>query len=41
MTWRCHTCGELFRAYAPAQRHADEAHGGARLEILLELDEAR
>lgn len=30
--WRCHTCGQTFTAYAPAERHAD-SHGGARLEI--------
>jgi uncharacterized C2H2 Zn-finger protein len=32
-TWRCHTCGEAFTAWAPAQRHANDSHGGARIEI--------
>jgi hypothetical protein len=34
--WRCHTCGETFKAWSKAQKHADEAHGGARIELELE-----
>lgn len=31
--YRCRTCGQVFTAWAPAQRHANE-HGGARVEIV-------
>jgi hypothetical protein len=37
--WRCHFCGEDFTAYAPAERHVDEQHGGARLECVAEPSE--
>lgn len=33
--WRCVACGEEFRAWAPAERHADTHDGGARLEVVL------
>jgi hypothetical protein len=33
-TYRCGTCGEVSKAWAAAQRHAD-THGGARVEIVL------
>lgn len=32
--YRCGTCGAMFTAWAPAERHAD-THGGARLEMVL------
>ena len=32
--WRCNDCGELFSAWAAAERHAD-ATGHHRLELLL------
>ena len=35
--YKCQTCGEEFARWAPAARHAD-AHGGARLEIVIGTD---
>ena len=35
--WRCATCGAIFRAYAAAQRHADNA-GHRRIITDLEGD---
>ncbi len=32
--WRCHSCLELFTAWAPAERHAD-AHRHRRIEFDL------
>jgi hypothetical protein len=35
--WRCHRCGQVFGAYATAERHVDEEHApGGRLECVLE-----
>ena len=33
MTWTCTTCGAHFLRFAPAQRHANEAHHGARIAV--------
>jgi uncharacterized C2H2 Zn-finger protein len=30
--WRCHSCGEVFTAWATVQRHVDEDHGHGRIE---------
>lgn len=35
-SWICHTCGDLFRAYAPIERHVD-GHGGGRIECVIVL----
>jgi uncharacterized C2H2 Zn-finger protein len=32
--WRCHNCGAVFRAYAAAERHANQP-GHRRIEFLL------
>lgn len=31
MTWTCAACGATFDRWATAQRHANEAHHGARI----------
>lgn len=33
-SWRCVTCGEVFTAWAKAQRHANEL-GHVRIELIL------
>lgn len=30
-TWTCAACGAQFPRFAPAQRHANEVHHGARI----------
>jgi hypothetical protein len=35
MTWRCARCHQTFTAWSRAQAHADEAHGGGRVELVL------
>ena len=30
--YQCRTCEALFRAYAPCAAHANDAHGGGRIE---------
>jgi hypothetical protein len=37
MTWTCARCGEDFTRFAPAQRHANEVHQGARIAINVPL----
>lgn len=32
--WRCHNCGAIFKAYAPAERHANTP-GHRRIEFDL------
>ena len=39
MTWRCHECGEMFKFYAPAERHMDREHDGGRIEIVIVMEE--
>jgi hypothetical protein len=33
MTWTCHACGAEFTRFAPAERHANEAHHGAQIAV--------
>lgn len=33
--FRCRACGQTFTAYAPAERHVDQVHGGGRIEIVV------
>lgn len=33
MTWTCAACGAEFTRFEPAQRHANEAHHGARISV--------
>jgi len=35
-TYRCNSCGQKFKAWATAQRHADGHKGGARLDLILD-----
>lgn len=32
-TWTCATCGETFKAWATAERHANGEHHGGRITI--------
>jgi hypothetical protein len=34
--WRCHQCGRIETAWAPIERHANDEHHGARVELLLD-----
>jgi hypothetical protein len=34
LRWECRTCGQVFTAWAPAERHADEHHG-ARIVLVF------
>jgi len=36
--WQCHACGQIFAAYAKAERHVDETHGGGRIECVIEME---
>lgn len=36
MTWTYARCGAEFTRFAPAQRHANEAHHGARISANVE-----
>jgi uncharacterized C2H2 Zn-finger protein len=33
MTWTCTICEAVFRSFPAAQRHANEAHHGARISV--------
>lgn len=33
-TWTCH-CGEVFKSFGRAERHANEAHHGGRITIAV------
>ena len=33
MTWTCQACEQPFRSFSAAQRHANEAHHGARIAV--------
>lgn len=33
MTWTCARCGASFDRFGAAQRHANEAHKGARISV--------
>lgn len=35
MTWRCRTCGETFKHWSKAERHADTTTH-RRLDVVLE-----
>lgn len=37
--WRCIPCGVDFHAYATVQKHIDTAHGGGRIEFVLDNKE--
>lgn len=34
-TWRCHRCGQVFRAWTRAEAHADQPGGHYRLTLDL------
>jgi ribosomal protein L37AE/L43A len=37
--WRCAGCGEVFTAYAPAERHSTAGcHGSHRLDLVMESE---
>lgn len=39
--YRCHTCGATFKAWAPAERHADAEHHHRIALVLDQPIEAR
>lgn len=38
-SYRCHTCGQGFDAYRPAERHVNDVHRGGVVELVLGGDQ--